>query len=73
MSTIIAGENMDLAAFLSVENDQPLGICVFHKYGGEHIPLDDFFNESLPELGKDIRIRYAEAFENFSKRLRTEI
>lgn len=55
--------------FLSIESDKPLGLCIFDRYGMEHIKLRDFFNESLIDLSIEMKRRYAIEFRMFLREL----
>jgi hypothetical protein len=66
----IAGPDIGITAFLSIEEDMPLGVCIFHKYGASVITLDELVNESKSDLSPIMRQRYACAFEVMAKQLR---
>jgi hypothetical protein len=56
--------------FLSLEEDQPLGIFIGSTEGCEHVALDTFMANSLIGLSDDMCKRYAFAFEIMAKQLR---
>ena len=56
--------------FLSLEENQPLGICVFTDDGMEHVTLEEFMDESKKDLSKHMRMKYAGAFEIMANQLR---
>lgn len=67
---LLAGTDIDLTAFLIIEDENPLGICIFHKYGASVVTLEDFLEESKIDLSLAMRQRYAGAFEIMAKQLR---
>lgn len=67
---LIAGDNIGVSAFLSLEENNHLGLCVFHKYGASFITLEEFMEEALIDLNRQMRQRYAAAFEIMAKQLR---
>ena len=69
---LLAGHEIGLSIFVSIEEDAPLGICVFHDYGGSHVSFEEFMKESTIDLSKSMRQRYACAFEIMAKQLREE-
>lgn len=73
MAETIAGDPIGVTAFLSLEEDNPLGICVFHDYGVSFMTLEEFMDESVIDLSAAMRQRYAGAFEIMAKRLRENI
>lgn len=56
--------------FLSLDEDQPLGICVCDDYGLSLVSLEQFMDESKIDLSSSMRQRYACAFEIMAKQLR---
>jgi|LGOV01.1.fsa_nt_gb hypothetical protein len=73
MSEIIGGVDIGVTAFLGLEEDMPLGICIFHQHGGSYITLEEFLEESKGDLSTVLRQRYACAFEVMAKQLRDGI
>lgn len=67
---VIAGEDLGVRAFLSIEEENSLGICVFHAHGATFLTLEEFMEESLIDLSSQMRQRYAAAFEIMAKQLR---
>lgn len=61
---------LELQVFLSNEDDQPLGICVFHDQGGTVVELEEFLQESLIDMSSIMRQRYACAFDIMAKQMR---
>ena len=59
----------DTTCFLSVESEEPIGVCVFYPHGFNHIPIKEFLNESLIDMSRDVRLKYAIAFRDFVKKL----
>lgn len=68
----LAGSDIELSVFLSMDEDQPLGLCVFHKFGASIVELNDFIEESRVDLSTAMRQRYACAFEIMAKQLRVK-
>ncbi len=66
---LIAGSEIGLKLFLGLEEENPLGIFVFHEYGANFISLDEFINESLIDMGHGMIQRYAKAFKRMEKQL----
>ena len=67
---LIDGDDVGISVFLSLEENQPLGICVFNEMGGTVITLEDFIEESKIGLSSQMSQRYAAAFEIMAKQLR---
>ena len=72
MSELIAGSDIGIYAFLNLEDNASLGICIFHEYGASHVSLEEFIFESKVDLSKSLCQRYACAFEIMAKQLREE-
>ena len=62
-------QNHGLNAYLSLDEDEPLGVYLFCDYGAVNITLGEFFDESLIDMSDNMRSRYAKAFEMYSKKL----
>ena len=73
MSKLLAGEEIGLTPFLSIDEDSPMGIFIGHKHGYSHFTLEEFMEESLIDLSPNMRQRYACAFEVMAKQLRTAL
>jgi hypothetical protein len=60
------------ACFLSIEVDQPLAICIADDWSFyvNVIPLEKFFKDSWPEMGKEQAARYAVKFQEYANELR---
>ena len=58
-----------LNAFLSLDENEPLGLYVFCDYGAINIPIGEFFEESLIDMSDNMRAKYAKALEMYSKKL----
>lgn len=71
--TLIAGNTIGLDAFLSTEQENPLGICIFHQYGASFVDLSDFIEHSKIDMDKMMRHKYACALEILAKQLRESI
>lgn len=52
-------------SFLSIDDDQPLAICIFDDLGCDVIPLDKFLADSKGDMSKAQAKRYAEALQVF--------
>lgn len=67
---VIAGKDIGINVFLSMEEENPLGICIFHDHGASVITLEEFMKESRIDLSPQMCQRYACAFEVMAKQLR---
>lgn len=61
MPELITGQDIGIHAFLSMEEESPLGICVFHDSGATFLTLEELMEESLIDLNSQMRQRYAAA------------
>ena len=68
---LLAGRDIELTSFLRPEEENPLGICIFHKFGASVVTLQEFIEESKIDLSPVMRQRYAGAFEIIAKQLRS--
>lgn len=57
------------ACFLSMEPDEPLGLCIFDDYGVGFVKLREFFDDSIIDLSTEMRRRYAIEFRRFLREL----
>ena len=71
--TLIAGDSIGIHPFLSLDDSEPMGICIYHAYGGSFVSLTDFIDESKIDMSKVMRMKYAAAFEILAKQLRDGI
>ena len=62
----------DTTCFLSIESEEPIGVCVFYPQGFKHIPIKEFLDESLINMNRDVKLKYAIAFMDFIKKLEEE-
>lgn len=70
MSKIIAGGDIGITVFMSMDAEAPLGIAVFHKYGASVIIYEELIRESKIDLCPIMRQRHACALEILAKQLR---
>lgn len=73
MSETIAGKDIDICAFLSLEDNKPLSIFIGHDHGCEVITLEEFAEDSMTGLSQSMCQRYACAFEVMAKQLRGKL
>ena len=59
------------ACFLSLDTDKPLGIWCANEEGFFVVDLEKFLSESLIDMGKVQRARYAERLQSFVDELKT--
>lgn len=57
-------------AFLSIDEEEGLAVAVFHPTGCDMVSLKDFMEDSLDDMPREQRLKYAIAFEKFVKDLR---
>lgn len=60
---------IETQCFLSVEKEEPLSVCVFHPTGFKAIGIKDFIDDSLIDMSRDMKLKYAMVFKDFIKRL----
>lgn len=69
---MICGTDINIHPFLSLEEENPLGIILGHDFGASFVTLEDFITESKIDLSPSMCHRYACAFEIIAKQLREE-